>query len=305
MGNLNLLYIQTLIRCKINLKLPNLVKHAMPGRHRAFTFTKNNPGPEYGALLESLGARYLCYGREVAPTTGTPHLQGFIYFDHGKSLARVRRSMGCHVEVARTITAAIEYCKKDGDFTEIGEPPLDAAARGQLEKDRWEKTWNSAKENKIDEIDYDLRIRNYSALKRIAKDYMVKPEALAAPCGIWIYGKSGVGKTHSVHKRFPDHYSKNASKWWDGYQNENVVVFDDVDPDIGKWAGRFLKIWGDQYPFISDVKGGSIFIRPHKVIVTSQYTIDECFPGQQQTIDAITRRFKLIEFLDREEEYEY
>ena len=31
---------------------------------------------------------------------------------------------GCHVEVARNVHAAIEYCKKDGDFNERGVAPM-------------------------------------------------------------------------------------------------------------------------------------------------------------------------------------
>ena len=64
-----------------------------------------------------------------------PHLQGFLSFSCGRSLSAAIKSLpGCHVEVARNVHAAIEYCKKDGDFTERGVAPMtfSGAAKREL-----------------------------------------------------------------------------------------------------------------------------------------------------------------------------
>lgn len=275
----------------------------MAPRQRGYCFTLNNPGPTTEATLESVpGYRYLTFGREVAPTTGTRHLQGYVYFQDAKSLKSVRRLLlGAHVEIARSISPAIVYCQKDGDFAEFGVRPMDDQDRGTSEKERWQTTWDLAKANRIEEIPVDIRVRCYSTCRRIAKDYMVRPTSLAAPCGTWVYGRSGVGKTHSVYTCYPGLYSKNGSKWWDGYQGEDVILFDDMDPSIGTWCTRFFKIWADERPFIADVKNGSIYIRPTKFIVTSQYTIEECF-GEIETRDALNRRFSIVNKVDRETE---
>jgi len=269
-------------------------------RVRSYVFTWNNYDERTEELLESLGGvTYLCYGREIAPTTGTKHLQGYIRFRDGKSISSVRRKLtGAHVEVARSVDAAIDYCQKDGDFVERGVRPKSDRSRGEDEKARWEETWNNAKAGRIEEIPPDIRIRCYNSIKRIEKDHMAKPAHLDSPCGIWLYGLSGIGKTKAVYDRFPGLYSKNASKWWDGYQNEDVVLFDDVDPQVGAWSGRHLKIWADQYHFIADVKGGSIAIRPKLVIITSQYTIAACYP-ETETRMAIERRCRFIEIRQR------
>ena len=105
-------------------------------RIRNFVFTHNNyPSTE---LEDNLECRYIIYGKEVGES-GTPHLQGFVSFVNGMSLSAVIKKLpGCHVEIVRNLPAAIEYCKKDGDFTERGVPPMTfsaAAKKGAAE--RW------------------------------------------------------------------------------------------------------------------------------------------------------------------------
>lgn len=289
--------IKTLVSCFKNLQINYNVM--VTKRSRAYCFTWNNPKTNSEAKLQSIVCQYLTYGRERGES-GTPHLQGFVYFTDAKSTSAVRKLLqGCHVEPAKTISAAITYCQKDGDFYESGARPIDPKCKGELEAKRWEDVWKNAIAGDLDAIPADVRVRYYSGLRRIERDFMVKPDALAAPCGTWIYGKSGVGKSYSVRKCFPDLYSKNASKWWDGYQKEDVVLFDDLGTDQVGWISRFLKIWPDQYPFIADIKGGSICIRPRRFIVTSQFTIRELFTDQT-TIDALERRFTVIEKINKE-----
>lgn len=58
-----------------------------------------------------------------------------------------------------------------------------------------------------------------------------------------------------------------------------------------------LKIWADRYPFCAEIKGGTLQkIRPLKIIVLSNYSIDECFENSQD-LEPIKRRFKVKQFL--------
>ena len=100
----------------------------------------------------------------------------------------------------------------------------------------------------------------------------------------WRCGDSGSGKSSGVRRDYGDSlYVKDATKWWDGYAGEETVVIDDWDPETTKYLRRYLKIWADHYPFKAEVKGGSMEIRPKRVIVTSQYTIEMCFPDEKTT----------------------
>jgi len=289
---------------KLFSPLLNITLNAMPRptqrRSRAFCFTFNNASVTDEELLLSLDCRYIVFGRELAPTTGTPHLQGFIYFTNGKTLRAARTALpGCHVEVAITVDEAIAYCKKEGDFVEKGIKPASQQERGDAEKARWQSAWDFAKAGDIESIPADIRLRQYGSIRRIERDYMRPPALLSSPCGIWIHGPAGTGKTHSVYESYPELYSKNASKWWDGYQGQAVVLLDDIGPTEASWSVRHLKMWSDRYPFIADNKGGSINIRPSKFIVTSQYTIETLFLDVE-TREALCRRFTVVEKPTRE-----
>lgn len=118
-------------------------------------------------------------------------------------------------------------------------------------------------------------------------------EPLDSVCGTWIFGLSGCGKTRAVLAAYPGAYIKPRNNWWDGYNNEPVVLIDDVDI-FDKALGGKLKHWADFCPFIGESKGSSMRIRPQKVIVTSQYKIEQIWEDQE-TRDALNRRFIVIE----------
>jgi hypothetical protein len=106
----------------------------MSAKH--WTFTLNNYTNDEVAALSNAGppVSYIIYGKEVS-ATGTPHLQGFVSFSARRRLGQVKALIGqrAHVEVARIVANAIEYCKKDGDFTEHGTPPTGAGNRSDLD----------------------------------------------------------------------------------------------------------------------------------------------------------------------------
>jgi len=264
-------------------------------RSRRYCFTLNNPTAADIDNLTALPVRYLVFGHEVAPITGTPHLQGFVCWNNAKTLRSTITLLGrCHVELTRgTALQASTYCKKDGNFVERGDLPADPAESGGPEIDRWNTAWDLAKAGLIEEIPADIRIRSYATLKRIGQDYMERLNPLESPCGIWIFGLSGSGKTRAVHARFPDAFIKPCTKWWDGYQGEDVVVVDDLDKYHVALGGE-LKHWADFMPFITELKGGSRRIRPRTLIVTSQYTIGDIWKDEE-TREALSRRFKFLE----------
>lgn len=74
--------------------------------------------------LKKLPSTYIVFGLEIAPTTGTPHIQGFLQMKPTtvKSLKRQFRNMRfASLYKNSTPQAAAEYCKKeDTNYHEHG-----------------------------------------------------------------------------------------------------------------------------------------------------------------------------------------
>lgn len=237
---------------------------------------------------------YIVGQLETAPTTGYTHWQLAIYTKTKKRLGGVKAIFGqqAHCEIARDPDAAIKYCQKEdsaveGTRFELGKRPFNPNSNTD-----WERVRELAKCNALDEIPAELFIRHYSSLRRIAKDYMSKPPALEDVCGIWIHGPPGVGKSHKARQDYPNAYDKMCNKWWDGYQNEDNVIIDDLDKQHVA-LGHHLKIWSDKYSFVAESKGHALNIRPKKIIVTSNYRIEDIW-DDIVLIGALQRRFHVI-----------
>jgi hypothetical protein len=237
----------------------------------------------------------MVYGKEVG-ASGTPHLQGYIYLATPRVFNTVKQLLpdGAHIEKAKgSVSQNIEYCTKDGDYNEIGERPLSAKRKGELEKDRWKRIKTLAQNNELESIEDKVFVQNYRGLKEIARDYMKPVADLNGVCGEWIYGPAGIGKSRLAREKAGTvFYSKNCNKWWDGYQNEEVVIIDDIDKSHSV-LGHHLKIWLDRYAFIAETKGGAVRIRPKKIYITSQYKVEDIWEDEY-TVAAIRRRCNII-----------
>ena len=165
-------------------------------------FAWDNPLAPLPTLQDNM--KYLCYGKEICPTTGTPHLQGYVRYHSQVQIPLAYFSTfgpHPHLEMAMgTAEENQEYSSKDGDFTEYGELPASQKAKGErggeAEKQRWGDAFQAAKEGRMDEIPTDLRTRYYSTYKKIKSDHAPPAAHLDGPLEhLWIVGESGSGKS--------------------------------------------------------------------------------------------------------------
>ncbi len=245
---------------------------------------------------------YIIYGKEVGDGTphvpdGTPHLQGYIHLPSPRALTYIKRicSVRAHCEKCKGTPAQnIAYCSKGGDITVYGVEPVTQQAKNKAKQ---AKLLQLAKEGKIEEIQQDFPgqyLSQYRNINQIMTDNMVKPPDLEGPCGLWIYGETGCGKTTAARTEYGTYFSKPCNKWWDGYQGEDCVIIEDMDPNHSKLAYH-LKLWTDKWSFTAEVKGGTRSLRPKKVIITSQHSIQDVFHSEgEEAVAAMERRCEVI-----------
>lgn len=270
-------------------------------RSRNWVWTLNNFTPEDVATLATLPCSYVCAGEEIAPTTGTPHLQGFIAFSTQKVMPK-KLIPGAHFEVMKgTQEQAIAYCQKDGVFHEYGVRPKSSKQKGLDEKERWADIRKLAIAGDFETLGEKYPKESVLYDKNLERVYAKRPREIETIDGemphFWFYGAPGTGKSRDARARFPGAYIKNPNtKWWDGYDGEENVIIDDFDKYQVSQGGD-LKRWLDRYPFQAEAKGSQMMIRPKVIIITSNYHPTEIWEDPI-TIQAIERRCTIELFGD-------
>lgn len=176
---------------------------------------------------------------------------------------------------------------------------IGAIRGGQATADKWKRTRELAMSGDIEDIDDEHFIKYYSTIKRIKADN--PPPVIDLPAGtkhMWYFGSSGTGKSMSARQEHPGLFDKAANtKWWCGYENEEVVLIDDFDKEHAKYMGFHLKRWADRYAFPAEMKGGNVkHIRPKLIIVTSNWDIKELWRDEPNTLQPLLRRFQRVHF---------
>ena len=284
--------------------------HKRQKRFRNWVFTLNNPQDHGFPRFIKETMIWLRYGEEIAPTTGTPHLQGVVHFKNPRVMPTELYPWcrSAHWEhMGGSIRSNLAYTGKEGSeekgtLHEFGDRPIsnkEAREKGAAAtKERYLEIIRLAKEGDWATIESDYPgdyLRSYKAMCGINDRHNGKDQPIAQLEHWWISGPTGCGKTRAVFEAIGGErlYLKDAANiWWCGYNHEDFVLIDDYQP---LWKDKgYLKNWADHYPFIAQIKGSSKKIRPKHLIVTSNYSIDDA-QFEQRDIDPIKRRFKQVD----------
>ena len=156
-------------------------------------------------------------------------------------------------------------------------------------------------------VNYPQEIFNYDRYRKNINLFNLdknKPNKIIMRKCFWIYGPSGIGKSYLIRNTFNDLYEKSNNQWWDGYNNEKNVLIDDFDRTCIKLS-YYLKIWGDNYRFNGEIKGSIIQPIYNKLIITSNYSIEQLFYNEEnpdtELIDALKRRYEEIYIYDKKQ----
>lgn len=241
---------------------------------------------------------YGIYGHEVAPTTGTRHLQGYLAFSKKKRLNQVTVLIpGAHFEVAHgTPMQNIAYCSKGADIRTVGDVPNGSGHRTDLEQAA--EDVKAGKTFREIATDHPVAFVKYSrGLKLLKDELFVKTMRLDLKV-LHIYGKTGRGKSRYACDRFglEEVYklepNQNGTLWFDKYKGEKCLLIDDFDGWIG--FRSFLTLL-DIYPYTCQTKGGTVPAQWTTVVITSEKQMIEWYVRERSgDIAQLARRITQV-----------
>lgn len=130
--------------------------------------------------------------------------------------------------------------------------------------------------------EFGVQVIKYNKGIQALIDYKRSGRSADTPPEILIYwGDSGTGKTRKATEDNPDAYilskpNKDGQVWWDGYQGEDCVIFD----EFYGWIpyDTLLRVC-DRYPLRVPFKGGFHKLKATRIIFTSNKPWEEWYPG--------------------------
>jgi hypothetical protein len=235
--------------------------------------------------------------KEICPTTRREHWQVAFHTPTKKTYKALQTKYAwCKGPWGRLShsrsEAADEYVLKLDTSVDNTKFTLGQRKMKRNSKVDWAKQLDLAKRGLEDQIDPGVYLRCYSTIKKIKAEYLEAAPDAEEVTGLWIWGPPGSGKSRLAREAYPGIFDKPVNKWWDGYRC-GPALLDDFDK-CHKVLGHFLKRWTDRYSFSAEVKGGTINIRPPKIVITSNYSIDEIFGEDESLVSAIKRRCTII-----------
>lgn len=213
---------------------------------------------------------YIIVGKEVCPDTKKEHYQGYVECRASMRLARMKVLLGekTHLEPRKgTQDQAIDYCKKDGDFTEFGIRQARQGKRNDLANLR-----DMIKEKKEDHEIVE-EITSFQALKCIdtMRAKMIVPHAPGVKASTrWI--DTTQDGLNAVLTELGDYDDMSLQgQYWIGYTGKSrvVIVEDWNSPQLSK-NPRLSALTRPGRKVINTKGGSSIFAPDELVIVVVQ-----------------------------------
>jgi len=244
-------------------------------RARNFAITVFFPFDEPTQLVEEdfpPWVTFLSWQLEMCETTNKPHHQVYMECSGKKSYAQIQAIPGfdgAHIETRKgTQEQNIAYTTKEdtrleGPWT-YGEAKLQGR-RSDLEEMKEKVDKNISLKNLWDEnfssmVRYHRSFKEYKRIRTPVRD---ERTLIYIICGA-----SGVGKSQLAKEIFPDAYWKPNNKWWDDYDGQESVVWDEFK---GQYPYRDLLRILDSTPLTLETKGASCQFTSKIVIFTSNF----------------------------------
>lgn len=288
---------------------------------KSYYFTLNNYTPEDLEYFSTYkDCHHLYVGAEVAPTTGTPHLQGYVCWGTKKRWAAVHKIHStwkrCAVPnlgsaVNGTPSQNRDYCLK-GEMSHEDYDDWKKAGRDHTDE-RWGKNANiiadhvdlkQGQRTDLDEFNKAIKrgaddaelfeehlpvLAKYPRLEgRLKQSHLKqKTRAFRDVKVIVHWGEAGTGKTRGPYDAGAWIFDDYEHGWWDGYDGESVILLDDFYGGI-KW-NFFLRLL-DGYQLRLKVKGGFTYAQFTTIYITSNKHPDDWYKDHRYSDPEFKRR---------------
>lgn len=237
-------------------------------------------------------------GQQEIGNGGLHHWQLIAGFNKKVTLRMVKDHFcqQAHCELTRSEAAEAYCCKEetrvaDTEF-ELGRKPFKRNS-----KTDWDAVYDAARSGRMSDIPSDIKIRHYTALKRIGVDHCTPQWREGVTVKVF-YGGTGLGKTRKAwHEAGKEGvYVKDpCTKWWDGYKGEKRVIIDEFTGLIN--IAHLLR-WFDRYPCMAEIKGFSVPLCATEFWVTSNLHPREWYKDiTEEQQQALLRRVTLHHFV--------
>lgn len=273
-----------------------------------FVFTINNWTEESKEHLNKFGeenARYMVYGEELGEEKQTPHLQGYCELKKRTRFKRLKMDFvhGAHLEKRRgTAQEAADYCKKDGQVTEIGAISK-PGKRNDLD-DLKKAIQDGVQVKELFDNHFKTMMR-YNRGALMYKNLCETTNEFKEVKVMVYWGIAGSGKTRQAYEDDKDLYKLSfpsggaGTLWFDGYQGQSTLLMDEFYGQV-KYSTMLELL--DGYPMSLQVKGGFVQKRWSTIIITSNKHPREWYPNVGYT-DAMQRRlYSITEFQGRQDQ---
>lgn len=236
-------------------------------RHICFTIN-NYDGSEIAKMREWAQISYCAVGHETAPTTGTPHLQGYLEFKQQVLLTTLKKKVSPKISVRErkgTPEQASNYAIKDGVDCHVWGKMSEQGRRTDLEVASEMITSGSTLKD-VAKAHPSTFVKYHKGLQAL-KCVLVEPRA-EVPTVTVLYGETGVGKSKLAREitTSPYVWGPEQEKWFDGYEGHSDVIFEEFRGQLP--FGQMLRLL-DRYDCKVQYKGGMCEFAATNIVITS------------------------------------
>lgn len=267
---------------------------------RNFCFTRFSTDTDlYQKLYDDGYVTYIAWGEETCPTTQRTHHQGFLNTAKKTTLLKVAKELGnAHVEIIRgTLAQNTAYCSKEGTLQELGTCPK----QGRRNIEELASAIREGTQTIDDVLETDpMAYHQYGrTLIAVADAVMLNQRRAEMTKGVWLYGSTGVGKSHMAHQMAKEIADEEPyiyiddKGWWDTYTGQKVVIIDDFRGSIP--YGRLLTLVDKWHTCVSRRARPPMPFLAKMVIVTLSMSPEQVYNNlsQEDSLAQLHRRFEV------------